>query len=258
MLPNQMPIPPTDMVMPPEYHGLLVSTFVVTAAVLVWLLFECKRTRSPIPIYIFLGGAITALQECIFDVLCLVWYPQTGHTPLYRMFNSSVPLWMLGAYPCYVGGLGYLMLKKFRTGMTTTVLWTCYLSFWLANLLIELPGLHAKVYTYYGDQPFEIFGFPLWMAVTNSLMPIVIGLVLNFLSDVLHGARAILIIALTPMLAGGTTFGAAWPVWLGLHSGGGYLATYAGALITTALAISTLYLIGKKCCLSARTYLKIA
>ena len=33
----------------------------------------------------------------------------------------------------------------------------------------------GNIYTYYGNQPFEVFGFPLWMAATNSLVPVVIG-----------------------------------------------------------------------------------
>jgi hypothetical protein len=249
MLPTQIPTAPSGIVMSPQYGLILGINILVLAAVLVWIVRESRRSASWIPLLIMIGAAVSSLEECAFDVMVLVNWADSGHTPLYRLFDRSVPLWMVLAYPWFIGGMGYWMYSRLQQGMTTKQLWSLYFFGWAANMFLEIPALQiGNIYTYYGDQPFQILGFPLWMAWTNSLMPILLGAVVYALRDVLTGARAWLVVAIVPMAVGAAQIIAGWPIWLALNSGGGYAASYIGATATLGLSLTVVYLVAQKFC----------
>lgn len=251
MLENQIPQPPLDMVMPPVYPYMLAANFLVLFIVMVWIIKEARRTQSAIPLIMMLGATVASLTECLWDVLGAVWYPQYGHTPLYRLFNVSVPLWMLAAYPCYLGGQGYWLYKRLCEGMTTSQFWKFYAFAWVTNILLEVPVLQLGVYTYHGAQPFTLFGFPLWQAMGNSLMPIFIGVLVFAWRDIFHGVRSLMLLLLIPVAQILALGGVGWPTWLALNSGIGYAATYPASLVTLALSLMLVYLLSVKVCQSA-------
>jgi hypothetical protein len=243
-LANQIPAPPVDMVMPPINTVVAIANFVVLAFVTVFAAREARRTRSWIPLLILVGAALASLQEPIYDIVGAVWYPDHDTVAFNRAFNVSVPLWLIPGYAWYIGGLGNVMYRKMRPGVAHRPLWQYYFLFWLANFALEMPGLNLGIYRYYGDQPFRVLGFPLWMAVTNGLMPLMLGALFNALRDVLVGPAALLTIVLVPMVVGATQIAAGWPTWLALNSGGGHGATLVGALLSLGLALSVIYLLG--------------
>jgi len=245
---NQIPAPPIDMVMPPINGIVAVANFVVLAIVLLFVVREALRTRSAVPLLIVVGCTLTCVSEPIYDFVGSVWYPHYGTTALVRDFNVSIPLWMIPAYGWYMGGLGNLMYRKIGNGISVRHLWMFYFLFWVANLCMEVPALNLGVYKYYGDQPFRIFGFPLWMAMTNSLMPILIGTVCNVLRDVLVGPRAFFTVILMPMLIGMPQIAAGWPTWMALNGGVGLVGTHLAALVTFGFSISIVYLLSTKIC----------
>ena len=123
--------------------------------------------------------------------------------------------------------------------------------FWLANFALEMPGLNLGIYQYYGDQPFKLFGFPLWMAMTNAVMPLLGGALLNLFKDVLTGPRVLLAIPMMPMVTGMPQIAIGWPTWLALNSGGGPVVTHAAALISLGLSLTAVYLLGSRVCVAA-------
>lgn len=253
MLENQIPVPPLDMVMPPIYSQMLVSNFIVLALLMVWVIKEARRTHSAIPILIMAGATVAILTECLWDHLGAVWYPQYGHTPLYRIFNISVPLWMLAAYPIYLGGLGNYVYKRLGEGMTQSQFWKFYVLAWFANFLLEIPVLQMGVYVYHGPQPFMLFGFPLWQAMGNSLMPVVIGTVVYVWRELFAGMRGLLILLVIPMAQVIALAGVGWPTMLAINSGRGYEVTYPAAIVTFGLSLLMGYMISSKVCRPATT-----
>ena len=259
MLPNQIPVAPVGMVMSHFYGAILTANIVLAAAVLFWTVRESIKTQRSLPVFIMFGAGIACLLECIFDVNVLVWWAQYGQMPLYRIFNISVPIWMLFAYPWYTGGMGYWAYRAFKNNMTRSTLWKLYFFGWLSNLFLEIPPLQlGHIYTYYGDQPLCILGFPLWMAMTNSLMPILTGALLYSLDDVLKGARSLLILALVPMAVGSAEIASGWPMWLALNSGDGYRATYFAALLTLGFSLLITYLVSLKFCVAPATVISLS
>ena len=55
-------------------------------------------------------------------------------------------------------------------------------------------------YTYYGEQPFNFWGFPFWYAWANSLTPVVAGAVMYKLREHHTGWRQLSVIVLIPMV----------------------------------------------------------
>ncbi len=246
---NQMPVPPVDMVMPATANTVfIVVSYAAMAIVAVLLALDGVRRKNAIGLFCLIGGAIAFVTEPAWDILACVWYPDKEHSPILRAFNYSIPYWMLPAYALYMGAQGYWMSRQFAAGITAGRLWTLFFVFWVSNALIEVPGINLGLYTYYGDQPFQLFGFPLWMAMTNSLIPITVGAALYGLRNVLTGWRSLLVIPMLPIIiaSGEAAFG--WPVWLTLNSGLGFVATHAGALVTLGLSVSAVYLIGITAC----------
>jgi lipoprotein signal peptidase len=249
MVPSQIPALPTGMVMSPYYNIILFINMLVFAAILVWCIREARRSGSAIPVLIMIGAGIASLQECAFDVMVLVNWADSGHTPLYRIFDRSVPIWMLFAYPWFIGGQGYWMYRKLQQGMTGKQLWSLYFFAWFANLFLEVPALQlGNIYTYFGNQPFRILGFPLWMAWVNALMPILLASAVYAYRDSFTGVRSLLVLAVVPMAVGAAQIMIGWPIWLALNSGAGYGVTHAAAVISLGLSLIVVYLVGVKFC----------
>jgi hypothetical protein len=245
ILANQIPVPPVDMVMPSINSVVALANFGVLAVVAVLVAREARRTQSWVPLLILLGAALASLQEPIYDIVGAVWYPEHGTVAFNRAFNVSIPLWLIPGYAWYIGGLGNFMYRKMQRGALHRPLWQYYLLFWLANFALEMPGLNLGIYRYYGEQPFRVLGFPLWMAVTNALMPLLIGSLFNRLRGILVGPAALLAVVLVPMVVGAAQIAAGWPTWLALNSGQGLLVTGAGAVASLGLALSVIYLLGR-------------
>ena len=251
MFTDQIPKPPTEMVMSVHYDAILAVNVVLLASIMVWIVREAIRSGRALPVLFMGGAAIASLLECIFDVMVLVWWPHYGPAPEYRFLNISVPLWMLAAYPWYIGGMGYFAYRGFRDGISRAGLWKLYFFGWIANFALEMPPLQiGNIYAYYGDQPFRVLGFPMWMAMTNCLMPILAGALIASLDDVLRGPRSLMVLALVPMAVGSAEIATGWPIWLALNSGLGYGATYAAGVAVLGLSLMTTYLVSLKFCVA--------
>ncbi len=249
---NQIPAPPLDMIMPATANNTVaIANYSVLLVVAILMLRDGRRTRSLLPLFCLIGGAASSFMEPIYDVVGNVWYPEHGQTPIFRAFNYSIPLWMLPAYTWYIVGQGYWMYKKFQQGMRPGQLWRFYFLFWLSNLVLEVPALALGIYVYYGPQPFKVFGFPLWMAMTNSLMPILLGAAFYSLRNIFSGVRAWLAVPIVPMGVGAAQIMAGWPTWLALNSGEGPLVTHAAATLSLGLSVTIVYIVSLKFCTPA-------
>jgi hypothetical protein len=237
------------MIMPGTANMVVAAlNYMVLLMVLLLMLRDARRTQSWLPLFCLLGGCVAFLMEPIYDMVGSVWYPQHGQTPLFRAFNYSIPAWMLPAYAWFIAGQGYWMYKKFQVGVSIRQLWRYYALFWLSNLLLEVPGLTLGIYAYYGAQPFKLFGFPLWMAMTNALMPILLGVTFVSLRTILTGGRVWITTPLVPMVIGFAQIAAGWPTWLALNSGQGLLMTHAAATVSLGLSLLIVYLVSQKFC----------
>ncbi|BBY80197.1 hypothetical protein H7I53_15640 [Mycolicibacterium pulveris] len=196
--PWEMTTPATAELVITTIMAVVVAGFVV-AAVLDW-----RRSGRPIFLLMLLGGLVCSFNESTVDILGHCYFPADGWI-VYSAFDHAVPLWVVLAYVVFFGGLSYLMAMAFKRGATRKNMWTGIAIFGVLNLLLEFPMLASGLYVYYGDQPFEIGGFPISWLVINSLGSLFAAVVITRLDWFFTGARQVLIV-FVPF----TTYMASW------------------------------------------------
>jgi hypothetical protein len=238
------PQPPIDMAMP-ETAQLWFTVFLfLPLAVLVPLgLRLWIRDHEPILLLCLLGGSLAMFLEPVVDVLGLVWFPRENQWVLFETFGRPIPVLMAFVYAWYVGGQGYLAWRVFQRGVTRRQVFQLYATFALLNAIIETPGLIADVYTYYGRQPFDFWGFPLWWAAVNAAMPVMVGALVYRLAPYLTGWRLLGTVALVPMADGVVNGAVGWPTWVALNTGMPSLITWTAGAVTIGLACFLVWII---------------
>jgi hypothetical protein len=186
--------PPWEMTTPATAQLVITSILaVVVAGFLVAAVLDLRRTGRPVFLFMLLGGLVCSFNEATVDVLGHCFFPTDGWIG-YTFFDRGVPIWVILAYVVFFGGLSYLMSVAFQKGATRTNMWTGIAIFGVLNLLLEFPMLAAGLYVYYGNQPFEIGGFPISWLVINSLGSLFGAVVLTRLDWFFTGARHLLIL----------------------------------------------------------------
>jgi hypothetical protein len=203
------------------------------------------RDRGPIFLACLIGGWIAVLWEPIVDVLGQCWLPSRGqHWEAFTLLNRHIPLMMPFVYSWFVGGQGYLFYRIFDRGISRRQLFQLYGLVVLVNIALESPGIAANVYTYYGKQPMNLWGFPLWWGIINPLMPMIAGTAIYKLKPLLSTPALVLaIIAIIPSSDGAANAIVGWPVIGALNTDVGYAGTWVASFITLGLGVSVAWVI---------------
>jgi hypothetical protein len=224
--------------------GQTIFTIGVTAVWVVAIALAVRywrRHHSVVPLLLLAGGTICIVFEPVVDVLGLCFFPRPHQWVGIEAFGRPIPLFMYPVYSWFVGGQAILVWHLLRRGITRRQLWTCWLVIMAVDVVLESPGILMHVYTYYGSQPFNPWGLPLWWPPVNATMPVVAGYLVWRVAPLLRGWRALLIVALLPMADGVANAATAWPVWLTLNTRLGMAATYPAALLTFGLGAVVLW-----------------
>jgi len=235
-----LPPTPDGTVMP--HTAQLITTAVMgvlVAAFLVYAVAELIRRRSATLILLLIGGAISYLNEPIDDVLGLVWHPEAGQWTVLETF-ARVPLWGLGIYIVFFGGMPYLILQNLRRGMSRVQLWRWVATLVVIDVAVELPVLASGIYQYFGDAPMQIGGFPVYWIFINAVGPLGLAVLLLAAEDRFTGWR-MLYLPLLPMVcnaAGSVAVG--WPIYSALNAQAGPVITWGAAFLTIAISLAIL------------------
>jgi len=246
MDPRGLLIPPVDMMMPegPQRAFILGNVLVCVLAAIAAERYR-RRSGSAVGFLLLLAGAATVVNEPVVDILGLCWFADQGAIPLFKAWGVTIPAFMLPVYCWYVGGQALLAYVQIERGVTSAQLFRLYGLFALVNVLLEVPGLNLGIYAYYGRQPFELLRFPLWWAICNALMPIVMAALVVRLLPHLTGWRRLLIVLLGPMAAGMTNGAIGIPVWVALNSGAPLWGTSVAGLISLCLGLTLAFLVSR-------------
>ena len=238
--------PPIDMAMPqlPQLVFLVANTLICALA-FAYAERQRRRTGSAVGFLLLLAGAATVINEPVVDVLGLCWFAKQGSIGLFTAWGVTIPAFMLPVYCWYVGGQALFVFGAMQAGITASRLYRLYGIFALVNVALELPGLNMGIYAYYGNQPFEVLGFPLWWPICNALMPIVMAALVHVLLPYLRGMSLLLVILLGPMAAGMTNGAIGIPVWVALNSSAPAWVAYCAALVSLALGLTLAFLLSR-------------
>jgi hypothetical protein len=237
------PLPPVATAMPQTLQLVFTLAMIIPMVLVTgYVIHYWRRTGDPIPALCILGGALTTLIEPLVDVLGLCWYPVDGQWVLLKTFGRSTPVLCLFGYMWFMGGMTawtYIKLKR-DASLRTTITW--FAIFIAVNAVVEIPGVHTRVYWYYGVQPLKIFGWPLWWGFVNVGLSVVAAAVLIRLAPHLKAFRIAAVVLIVPIVDAGFNAGAGWPVYTALNStSNGIIAQLAGTA-TCALTLVIIWL----------------
>ncbi|HEY3239664.1 MAG TPA: hypothetical protein VGL92_08880 [Acidimicrobiia bacterium] len=242
---SSIPQPPSGLEM--NAVGQTIFTIGVTIPWLVAIVLAVRYWRrhgTPIPLLFLAGGALCILFEPVVDVLGQVLFPRENQWVGLEVFGRPIPMFMWPVYSWFVGGQAFLVWYLLRRGMTRNQLWKFWLAVMGINVVLETPGLLMDVYTYYGHQPFNPWGLPLWWPPVNATMPIVAGYLVYKMTPHLTGWRVLAVIPMVPMADGMANGAIAWPVWTALNTNLGMAATYPAAVLVFGLAALAVWIMG--------------
>ena len=242
---SSIPQPPSGLEM--NATGQTIFTIAVTIPWVVAIVLAVRywrRSGSPMGLLCLAGGTICILFEPVVDVLGLVLFPRENQWVGLETFGRPIPMFMYPVYSWFVGGQAFLVWYLLNKGMSRQQLWKFWLTVMGINVVLETPGLLMDVYTYYGDQPFNPWGLPLWWPPVNSTMPIVAGYLVWRMTPKLTGWRMLAVIPMIPMADGMANGAIAWPVWTALNTNLGFAATYPAAVAVFALAALAVWVMG--------------
>jgi hypothetical protein len=223
-----------------------IAQFVVCGVMFLFAFRELRRGKGPIFLWCLIGGFFAVIWEPIVDVLGQCWLPSRGqHWEAFTLLNRHVPLMMPFVYSWFVGGQAYLFYRLFERGITRKQLFQLWGLVFLVNICLETPGIATNVYTYYGKQPMDIWGFPLWWGIINPLMPMIAATMIYKLKPLLTEwwALAAATIIILPGADGVANAFVGWPVITALNTDVGYVGTWVASFITLGIGAFAVYMI---------------
>jgi hypothetical protein len=195
-------------------------------------------------LYCIFGGALAATMEPIVDVLGQVYLREENALGTFTVLDRTMPLYICFVYPWYVGGLGYFAYRLFQNGVTTKGLFQLWALDCVVDICLETPGILLHTYGYYGQQPLNPWGFPIWWGFVNPVMPMVAGALIYAVRPHLSGVKLLAIIPLIPMADGLANGACAWPMWVTLNQQDVSMwVTYAACAVTLGLCLYSVWMI---------------
>jgi hypothetical protein len=241
-----IPQPPLGFKASSAQDVFSIAQIAVCGGMFAFAIREVLRGKGAIFLYCLIGGAIAVVWEPIVDVLGQCWLPSRGqHWEAFTILGRHVPLMMPFVYSWFVGGQGYLFYRIYERGIDRHRLLQLWGVVFVVNILLESPGVIADVYTYYGKQPLNLWGFPLWWGFVNPLMPMIAGAMIYKLRPHVSGAwLGPAVIAIIPMADGVANAAAGWPVFVALNTNVGYVGTWLASGVTFGLAAFVVWMVG--------------
>ena len=242
-----VPIEPVpDFTVSPTVH--IAATAVAAAVCLITVAVAGRQalsSRTPIPVLFMLGGALTVGFEPIVDVLGKCYLPRDFQWTMFTVLDRPMPVYAVLVYTAFFGGFALMSWSHLHKGGRPEGLWRKYLIAAGINIfLFETPAVSIfKVYTYYGDQPFNFWGFPLWWAFLNPVGPIAAGVIVHVLYTRLQTPPRILLplsVALVPVTDGMSNGASGFPTWIALNSEVPTWLTWCAGALTIGLSVLTI------------------
>ena len=201
-----------------------------------------RRHASAVPVLLLVGGGLAALIEPVVDHNALVWFPAGGQWSVYTAYGVPQPLWLVMAYFWFFGGQALAVWALMRKGWTGRRLWWVFAAIVGVDAVLEHGGLWTGLFFYFGPQPFDLTGFPLWAGAVNASIPIVVATVVTLVEDRLPGRRVLLVAPLFPALQAAVNAWTQWPLWNALNSDASAAVVWAAGAATIAFAVLAVYL----------------
>jgi len=182
------------------------------------------------------GGAVASLFEPLTAANGFVYYPRQEQITLFAAYDVKIPLFLTLSYTAEIGLGALAVWRLLRAGGGPQAIVKVWLVVALGDVVLETPALWLHVFYYYGPQPLDLWGMPMYWAVLDGALGILPGVV-EYLTQ--PWARKpwhqLVIVALFPSSVAFFYVGAGWPIWTLMHTDLPEPWIWAGSLVTVAL-----------------------
>jgi len=237
-----MPIFPAPQ---PAGSIFLVGTIAILVALLIWWRTsnEYKERGWILPL-LFIGTGFSALLiEPIFDNTLLYWYPPINDLAVYTAYERTIPWYVVLGYAWFFGGTAYILQRVLAAGASAKTIWLLFAGSividWLAVSICEWLELSA----FYGNQPFHVFGSPVWFSFADATGAFVLAAALHAFLPALEGRRRLWLLILPTFTYGATLGSVCAPVSLALNSAWSPAITWVAGAATMLLCCTVVYAI---------------
>ena len=242
-------IVPMPVMPAPEPAGtiFLVGTCIIMAGILAWwALGHERRMRGWVLPLVFVGTALSAVMiEPIYDNTLLYWYPAENPLAFFRGYERTIPWYVPLGYAWFFGGSAYLVWRVIEGGASAARIWQLFFATaavdWLAVSICEWLGLSA----FYGDQPFHLFGSPVWFSFCDATGGFVLGAALAKLMPYLSGSKRLWLLILPSFTYAATLGSTTAPVSLALNSAWSPFMTWLAGTATMAMCLIAIHVIAQ-------------
>jgi hypothetical protein len=187
-----------------------------------------------------IGGAVASLFEPLTAANGFVYYPRQEQITLFAAYDVKIPLFLTLSYTAEIGLGALAVWRLLKGGGGPAAILKVWLIVALGDVVLETPALWLHVFYYYGPQPLDLWGMPLYWAVLDGALGILPGVVVYLCRD--WGAdwarkawHQLVIVALFPSSVAFFYVGAGWPIWTLMHTDLPETWIWAGSLVTVAL-----------------------
>lgn len=248
-----IPAPPRNLEMPQTAELLFLGMSAALVVVLIVVgIGELRKRRDPALLLLLVAGGIACFFEPIVDVNGHMYLRERGAIQAYTLYDRAMPIFAVVAYAGYFAALAHAAMRAFAAGITTSQLFKLFGVMAVFNIAFETPAVLLNVYDYYGDQPFDFWGFPLWWGIVNPLSSLIAATVIILARRHIVGWRDWMILPLVFVAAGCANGAAAGPIWLALNSGASDVVKHLAALATLGIALAVVRFIAALMCTDAQ------
>jgi hypothetical protein len=245
-----VPIVTTAFVQMPIHRasnsGLAVYTVLMaigTVGMLCWWALSGERRRGPALPLLLAGGALAVICEPVYDNLVLFWYPPHQQLSAFHAFGRTVPICVVIGYAWFCGGLPYLAARLFERGISARGVWTLAGAVLIVDFVAIGLTSWINIAGFYGGQPFDVGGYPLWWGAVDIFNVIVAGAIVQYLLLRLTGVRRLYLVLVPTLVVGAAAGAVAGPVAIALNSGWSGLGKASAALATVGLGAAAVRLV---------------
>jgi hypothetical protein len=223
--------------------SMLTVTVLLAAAVFAYAIRTWRTTGRSEMFWMALGALAAVGYEPLGDYMVDIVYHQSGALRSVSGFGGVIPLWTLFMYVVFwAPGILYLT-KQLETGVTLKRWMGLFAVTVPITLLFEVPMLALGLYKYYGpQQPIAVFGYPLWMAFSNSAVIFIVSLLVHAaMKTALVRKSPAYLVLLVPSIIIGVGVVTVMPIGLAMSSTTSLviinLSAVASAILSIAFAV---------------------
>lgn len=230
---------------------------VLAACALVYCARVARRDRVLWPLFVYVGSALAIVYEPVADVGGHCIYASIGQHTLFTELGRHIPVMCLFLYLTYFPFGVTFFVQRFDRGVTRAQLWRYYAVGVVIAACFEpvIANKHLGLtwWFYYGHQPLDFTGLPVWWWFVNPMCWFAPAAAIHLVrKHVLHGSErgtwvCVPLVGLATFAGHGS---AALPMYLSISSNASNAVEIVCTVLAAAIAAGYIWAMGEVICVT--------